>query len=151
MALGRHDRMLTDVGDVDLVRPARRPTIAEFRVLQLVALGLSSREIASRLWVSRQAVTYHIGSLFMKLHADSRAGLVARAYALGVFSPGIWPPASTRRMRIHPSSRRWGREETEVISRPFGRPDPAGQRRSSCMPPADPLRLDRGRRRSLSM
>jgi DNA-binding CsgD family transcriptional regulator len=93
MALERHDPMLTDVGAVDLMRPVRRPTIAELRVLQLVALGLSSREIASRLWVSRQAVTYHIGNLFMKLHADSRAGLVARAYALGIFSPGIWPPA----------------------------------------------------------
>lgn len=92
MALERHDPLLTDVGMVDLLRPVRRPTAAELRVLQLVALGLSSREIASRLWVSRQAVTYHIGNLFMKLHADSRAGLVARAYTVGVFSPGVWPP-----------------------------------------------------------
>lgn len=92
MALERDDPMLTDVGTLDLVRPVRRPTVAELRVLQLVALGLPSREIASRLWVSRQAVTYHIGNLFMKLHADSRAGLVARAYALGVFLPGVWPP-----------------------------------------------------------
>jgi DNA-binding CsgD family transcriptional regulator len=92
MALERHDPLLTDVGTVDLLRPVRRPTVAELRVLQLVALGLPSREIASRLWVSRQAVTYHIGNLFMKLHADSRAGLVARAYALGVFLPGVWPP-----------------------------------------------------------
>jgi DNA-binding CsgD family transcriptional regulator len=92
MALEREDPMLTDVGPVELLRPVRRPTVAELRVLQLVALGLPSREIASRLWVSRQAVTYHIGNLFMKLHADSRAGLVARAYALGVFSPGVWPP-----------------------------------------------------------
>jgi DNA-binding CsgD family transcriptional regulator len=93
MALEQHDPMLTAVGAVDLVRPVRRPTVAELRVLQLVALGPPSREIASRLWVSRQAVTYHIGNLFMKLHADSRAGLVARAYTLGIFSPGIWPPA----------------------------------------------------------
>ena len=92
MALEQHDPMLTDVGVVDQVRPVRRPTVAELRVLQLVALGLPSREIASRLWVSRQAVTYHIGNLFMKLDADSRAGLVARAYALGIFSPGVWPP-----------------------------------------------------------
>ena len=62
-------------------------------MLQLVALGLTSREIAERLWVSRQAVTYHIGNLLMKLRADSRAGLVARACAMGVLSPGTWPPA----------------------------------------------------------
>jgi DNA-binding CsgD family transcriptional regulator len=80
------------LGNVELLRPVRRITPAELRVLQLVALGLTSREIAVRLWVSRQAVTYHIGNLFMKLRADSRAGLVARAYAIGVLAPGAWPP-----------------------------------------------------------
>lgn len=82
-----------DFGTVERLRPVRRITPAELRVLQLVALGLTSREIAERLWVSRQAVTYHIGNLLMKLRADSRAGLVARAYAIGVLSPGTWPPA----------------------------------------------------------
>ena len=81
-----------DFGSVELLRPARRITPAELRVLQFVALGLTSREIAERLWVSRQAVTYHIGNLFTKLRADSRAGLVARAYAIGILSPGMWPP-----------------------------------------------------------
>ena len=44
------------------------------RVLELVALGLSSREIAQRLWISRQGVTYHIGNLFVKLRASTRTG-----------------------------------------------------------------------------
>ena len=88
-----HPAIRTDFGTAELSRPARRLTPAELRVLQLVAIGLTSREIAERLWVSRQAVTYHIGNLFMKLRADSRAGLVARAYANGVLSPGTWPPA----------------------------------------------------------
>jgi DNA-binding CsgD family transcriptional regulator len=78
---------------VELVRPVRRITAAELRVLQFVALGLTSREIAESIWVSRQAVTYHIGNLLMKLRADTRAGLVARAYALGILCPGTWPPA----------------------------------------------------------
>jgi DNA-binding CsgD family transcriptional regulator len=82
-----------DGGTVEVLRPSRRITAAELRVLQLVALGLTSREIADRLWVSRQAVTYHIGNLFMKLRADTRAGLVARAYALGILCPSTWPPA----------------------------------------------------------
>jgi DNA-binding CsgD family transcriptional regulator len=82
-----------DFGTADPLWPVRRITPAELRVLQLVALGLTSREIAERLWVSRQAVTYHIGNLLMKLRADSRAGLVARAYAMGVLAPGTWPPA----------------------------------------------------------
>lgn len=76
------------------------PTPAQLRVLELVALGLSSREIGSRLWVARQTVTYHIGNLLVKLDASTRAGLVARAYALGLLEAGHWPPhASVSAMR----------------------------------------------------
>ena len=64
----------------------------ECRTLELVALGLSSRNIAQRLSVSHQAVTYHIGNLFRKFETKNRAGLVARAYATGVMAPGSWPP-----------------------------------------------------------
>lgn len=81
-----------DAAIAELPRPIRGPTNSELRVLLLVALGLPSREIAERLWVSRQAITYHIGNLFMKLRAESRAGLVARAYAVGILAPGVWPP-----------------------------------------------------------
>jgi DNA-binding CsgD family transcriptional regulator len=92
--VGEHQPTIhPDFGTVELLLPVRRVTPAELRVLQFVALGLTSREIAERLWVSRQAVTYHIGNLFMKLRVDSRAGLVARAYATGILSPGTWPPA----------------------------------------------------------
>lgn len=72
--------------------PVRLPTEAEVRVLELVALGLSSREIAQRLWISRQGVTYHIGNLFVKLRASTRTGLVSRAYAAGLLDPRSWPP-----------------------------------------------------------
>lgn len=72
--------------------PVRLPTQAEVRVLELVALGLPSREIAERLWISRQGVTYHIGNLFVKLRAKTRAGLVSRAYAAGLLDPNSWPP-----------------------------------------------------------
>jgi DNA-binding CsgD family transcriptional regulator len=91
--VGHQPSFHPDPGTVDLLRPVRRITPAELRVLRFVALGMTSREIAERLWVSRQAVTYHIGNLFMKLRADTRAGLVARAYAMGILSPGTWPPA----------------------------------------------------------
>ena len=64
---------------------------AESRILELVALGLPSREIADRMSVTRQAVTWHIANLFMKLRADNRASLVARAYTSELFAPG-WPP-----------------------------------------------------------
>jgi len=112
-----------DIGLVELLRPIRRITPAELRVLQFVALGLTSREIAERLWVSRQAVTYHIGNLFMKLRADSRAGLVARAYAVGILCPGRWPPAvdpgyaSTTALATR-SGRQCGAAQASLIARP---------------------------------
>jgi len=74
------------------IGPSRAPSPAQLRVLELVALGLSSREIGARLWISRQTVTYHISNLLTELGASSRAGLVARAYAVGILEPGFWPP-----------------------------------------------------------
>jgi DNA-binding CsgD family transcriptional regulator len=71
------------------------PTPAQLRVLELVALGLSSKEIGAQLWVSRQTVTYHISNLLVGLHARTRAGLVARAYAFGLLEPGRWPPRAS--------------------------------------------------------
>jgi len=68
------------------------PTRAETRVLELVAMGLSTGEIAQHQWVTPAAVTFHIGNLLRKLGADNRTGMVARAYALGVLMPGTWPP-----------------------------------------------------------
>jgi DNA-binding NarL/FixJ family response regulator len=68
------------------------PTQEQTRVLELVALGLSSREIGERLWISRQTVTYHISNLLAGLGVQTRTGLVARAYALGLLEPGCWPP-----------------------------------------------------------
>lgn len=72
--------------------PHQPPTPHELVVLELVAQGLSSRQVAERLWVSRQTVTYHIGNLLSKFDVQTRTGLVARAYASGVLSPGFWPP-----------------------------------------------------------
>ena len=72
--------------------PHQPPTPHELVVLELVAQGLSTRQIAERLWVSRQTVTYHIGNLLSKFDVQTRTGLVARAYASGVLSPGFWPP-----------------------------------------------------------
>jgi DNA-binding CsgD family transcriptional regulator len=92
MVLDRSDMALAGAGASHPLYLVSSPTPGELRVLELVALGLSSREIAARLWISRQGVTYHIGNLFVKLRANSRAGLVARAYAIGLLAPGSWPP-----------------------------------------------------------
>jgi DNA-binding CsgD family transcriptional regulator len=70
-------------------------TAAQTRVLELVALGLSSKEMGCRLWVSHQIVTFHIRNLLGKLDATTRTGLVARAYAVGLLEAGCWPPRTS--------------------------------------------------------
>lgn len=67
-------------------------TDREAVVLELVAMGHSTQEIAAILFVSRQAVAYHIGNLLRKFQAANRAGLTARAYVSGVLSVHHWPP-----------------------------------------------------------
>lgn len=73
-------------------RPPPVLTPAEARVLEEVALGLSTPDIARRLFVSRQAISYHIGNLLAKFQMTNRAGLIARAYFWKVLDSSRWPP-----------------------------------------------------------
>jgi DNA-binding CsgD family transcriptional regulator len=56
-------------------------TPSERRVAELAAEGLSNREIAEALWVTRKTVEHHLGHTYGKLGIKSRAGL---AEALGL-------------------------------------------------------------------
>jgi DNA-binding CsgD family transcriptional regulator len=67
-------------------------TAHERTVLELLALGLSNRQIGERLWITRKGVGYHIGNLLAKFQVQTRTGLVARAYATGILESGTWPP-----------------------------------------------------------
>jgi DNA-binding CsgD family transcriptional regulator len=70
------------------------PTLTrrERQVLELVAAGLSTREVAQALFVSLQCVTYHVGNLLAKFQSTNRAGLVARAFVFGYLGSDSWPP-----------------------------------------------------------
>lgn len=72
--------------------PAPSLTPREEAVLELIAAGWSTRQIAETLVVSRQAVTYHIGNLLAKFQMTNRAGLVGRAFVLGYLDDRRWPP-----------------------------------------------------------
>lgn len=65
---------------------------AEVEALEGLARGLSNAELGEHLHLSRQGFDYKLALLRRKLHAQSRCALVARAYALGVFAPAVWPP-----------------------------------------------------------
>jgi DNA-binding CsgD family transcriptional regulator len=62
------------------------------RILEGVAMGMSTINLAAKLYLSRQGVEYHVGKMLRRLKVTNRAALVSRAYATGVLSPGTWPP-----------------------------------------------------------
>jgi DNA-binding CsgD family transcriptional regulator len=70
--------------------PARL-TRREAQVLEQLAVGLTSAQIGATLFLSEQAVTYHVGNLLSKFQSPSRTALVARAFVLGLLSR-TWPP-----------------------------------------------------------
>ena len=67
----------------------------EARTLEGLAAGMTNSALGRALSLSRQGLDYHLAQLRRKLHARSRCALVARAYALGVVTPGVWPPRVT--------------------------------------------------------
>lgn len=55
-------------------------------VLQLIAEGLSNREVAERLVISLSTVKGHTANIFSKLGVNSRTQAVAKARELGILS-----------------------------------------------------------------
>ncbi|HWT07088.1 MAG TPA: LuxR C-terminal-related transcriptional regulator [Xanthomonadales bacterium] len=62
-------------------------TAREREILELLAAGLTNREIAQRLVVSARTVETHVARVTGKLGVNSRARAVARAIALGIVAP----------------------------------------------------------------
>ncbi len=76
-----------------LLAPGPTPlTAVPARILEGVAAGLSTQQLASRLGLSSHGVEYHISVMMRKLKAPNRSALVARAYALNLFVHHCWPP-----------------------------------------------------------
>ncbi len=80
--------------------PGSLPTEAEIAVLTGLASGLTLQQVAGRLGLTRRGVDYRLARLRQKLRADgpggtvpaTTAGVVARGYAMGLLTPGTWPP-----------------------------------------------------------
>ena len=71
----------SQVPETDLIEPLSE---RELEVLELIAQGLTNREIASRLFLSLNTVKAHTRNLYGKLGIHSRTQAVAKAQALGV-------------------------------------------------------------------
>jgi LuxR family maltose regulon positive regulatory protein len=65
----------------ELVQP---PSTAELGVLELLRTGMSTREIADKLYVSPNTIRSHTHTLYRKLGVHSRSEAVARGAALGL-------------------------------------------------------------------
>jgi DNA-binding NarL/FixJ family response regulator len=73
------EAMLTEARSSDPVISAR-----EEEVLQLVADGLGTNEIAQRLYISQKTVKNHLGSIYEKLDARDRTQAVLMAVKMGI-------------------------------------------------------------------
>ncbi|MEU0007932.1 LuxR C-terminal-related transcriptional regulator [Streptomyces sp. NPDC006314] len=85
--------LLRPTGDAQLPYPCEQMlSELDARVLEGVAIGASTVQLAGRLYLSRQGVEYRVGLLLRRFDAPNRPALVARAHALGLFAARQWPP-----------------------------------------------------------
>ncbi|MEU8541462.1 PAS domain-containing protein [Streptomyces sp. NPDC048717] len=85
--------LLRPLGEADVPGPRGLTLSAlDARVLEGVAAGASTVQLAGRLYLSRQGVEYRVGLLLRRFDAPNRPALVARAHTYGLFVPGQWPP-----------------------------------------------------------
>lgn len=77
--------------------PVAREPVAEVSeveglILALAAAGATTAAIGKAVGLTVDGVNYHLGRLTRRWRVPNRTALVAKAYVLGVLTPGQWPP-----------------------------------------------------------
>jgi DNA-binding CsgD family transcriptional regulator len=67
-------------------------TEVDARILEGVASGVSTIQLAANLYMSRGGVEYHVTTLLRKMKVKNRPALISKAYSMGIFGVGSWPP-----------------------------------------------------------
>ena len=85
---------LHDAPPVPVERCARRRqlSVLNAKILEGVAAGSSTVQLATALFLSRGGIEYHMTALMRKMNAKNRTALISKAYAQGYFEIGSWPP-----------------------------------------------------------
>lgn len=76
--------MLAEVQALPVEGPEEVISKREEEVLQLIADGCSSAEVANRLFISQKTVKNHLASIYHKLDARDRTQAVLRAVRMGI-------------------------------------------------------------------
>lgn len=76
--------MLTEMRALEKAPQADPVTRREEEVLQLIADGCSTPEVAERLYISQKTVKNHLASIYQKLDARDRTQAVLRAVRMGI-------------------------------------------------------------------
>ncbi|MEU8825295.1 LuxR C-terminal-related transcriptional regulator [Streptomyces sp. NPDC048636] len=67
-------------------------TKVDARILEGMAVGQTTLNLASRLHFSRQNIDYHVTGLLRRFQAPNRTALVSRAFCTGMLDTSTWPP-----------------------------------------------------------
>lgn len=91
MVLGEFRKLAAEPGGAGSDRPVPELTDREVEILRLVAMGLSSKEIAEQLLISYRTVQNHIQNTLGKLHLHNRVELTRFAIDRGITSKSALP------------------------------------------------------------
>lgn len=84
-----------DKGEDDrrvLISPNKILTEINAKILEGVATGVPTVQLAAKLYLSRQGIEYHVSNMLRQFKVPNRAALVSKAYSMGLFGVGSWPP-----------------------------------------------------------
>ncbi len=73
-------------------RPQPRLTPRQRDVLELIASGLSTSEVARELTLSTETIRNHLRGVYRELNAHTRTDAIAAAQRLGLLSPRVLGP-----------------------------------------------------------